>query len=67
VSAVEEIQAGVNRLADGPRTDVTVAQCDLLFAALGGARDMDEGATPDEPAGTMSALALARAINGVTS
>lgn len=39
----------------------------ILDQALGGARDIDAGATPDEPALTRAALDLARAILGEVS
>jgi len=40
------------------------AQLAILRGALGGARDLDDGAMPDEPASTVDALNLADAILG---
>lgn len=42
------------------------AQIGILRAGVGGATDLDAGATPDEPHTTGYAIALARAINGTT-
>jgi hypothetical protein len=43
------------------------AQIGILRAGVGGASDLDNGATPDEPHLTGYAIALARAVNGGAS
>jgi|GEM_PF-3516803 len=40
------------------------AQLRILNGARGGAKDLDEGTTPDEPASTVDAIHLAEAILG---